>query len=195
MQRALFDATTLPEGFHYQPEFLNPREEADLLERIARLAFGEVRMRGVVARRRVAQYGWHYSFETFRLTEAPAPPAYLEPLRERAAAFARVPPAVLSEILVTEYQPGATIGWHRDAAPFGIVVGISLGAACRFRFKREAGGVRESMAIELAPRSAYVLDGPARSAWQHSIPAVRALRYSITFRSLKKNRPSLTPDA
>jgi alkylated DNA repair dioxygenase AlkB len=189
-QRALFDADAFPEGFRYRPEFLAAAAEAELLERISRLAFGEVRMRGVAAKRRTVQYGWHYSFESFRLSQAPPPPAYLEPLRERAAGFAGVPPAALPEILVTEYQPGAAIGWHGDAAPFGIVVGISLGSPCRFRFKRERDGTREAIAIELAPRSAYVLDGPARTDWLHSIPAVRALRYSITFRSLKRQTNS-----
>jgi alkylated DNA repair dioxygenase AlkB len=185
-RHALFDAGILPEGFQYRPGFLTTAEEADLLERIARLAFGEVRMRGVAARRRIVQFGWHYSFETFRLSEAPPPPAYLEPVRQRASELAGVAPEALPEILVTEYQPGASIGWHRDAAPFGIVVGVSLASSCRLRFNREKNGRREAMAIELAPRSAYVLDGPARIEWLHSIPAVVALRYSITFRSLKR---------
>ena len=38
------------------------------------------------------------------------------------------------------------------------------------------------------PRSAYLLRGPSRTEWEHSIPAVDALRYSITFRSLAGER-------
>jgi len=36
----------------------------------------------------------------------------------------------------------------------------------------------------LEPRSMYLLRGPSRTEWEHGIPAVDALRYSITFRSL-----------
>jgi alkylated DNA repair dioxygenase AlkB len=38
----------------------------------------------------------------------------------------------------------------------------------------------------LAPRSAYLLSGPARHIWEHSIPPVDAHRYSITFRTMAK---------
>lgn len=188
-QLALFtDPATWPEGFRYQPDFLDPSEEADLLPRIQDLEFGEVRMRGVVARRRTVQFGWRYSFESFKLTPGAPPPAFLRSLQHRAEAFAGQPEGALSEILVTEYAPGATIGWHRDAAPFEVVVGISLASACRFRFRRKQGERWETLAIELMPRSIYLLDGPARREWQHSIPAGKDLRYSITFRSLRARK-------
>jgi alkylated DNA repair dioxygenase AlkB len=90
------------------------------------------------------------------------------------------------EVLVTEYTPGAGIGWHRDAPMFGVVVGVSLLGACRFRFRRGKDATAETRAVELAPRSAYVLDGEARTLWQHSIPPARALRYSVTFRTLRR---------
>ena len=35
------------------------------------------------------------------------------------------------------------------------------------------------------PGSAYLLSGPARREWEHSIPALEALRYSVTFRNLR----------
>jgi alkylated DNA repair dioxygenase AlkB len=192
-KRPLFDVESAPDGFRYEPEFLSSQEEASLLERISRLEFGEVRMRGVAARRRVVQFGWHYSFESFKLTAAPPPPTYLSVLQERAAAFAGVSARALSEVLVTEYQPGATIGWHRDAPPFDIVVGISLASACRFRFKRATARGVERYSLNVAPRSIYLLDGPARRDWQHSIPAVRAMRYSITFRTIKGKKRSRAP--
>jgi alkylated DNA repair dioxygenase AlkB len=178
------DLPRLPEGFVYQPDFIDGAEETALLERIAQVEFHAVEMRGVVARRRVIQYGWKYAFDRTRLKPGPELPDFLVPLRDRAAALAGVEPAALSEGLLTEYPPGAPIGWHRDAPGFGIVVGISLLAACRFRFRRgpERGSARVSLTLE--PRSAYVLSGPARSEWQHSIPEVDALRYSVTFRTL-----------
>ena len=184
--RGLFeDQPAGPEGLRHADGFLTPDEEAALLARFATLEFREMTMRGVTARRRVIQYGWHYSFESFRMTESDPIPEFLYPVRERAAAFAGLEPARLSEALLMEYSPGATIGWHRDAPPFGVVVGISLGAACRFRFRRGKTGDWETFELPLAPRSIYVLDGAARAQWQHSIPAVKGLRYSITFRTMK----------
>jgi alkylated DNA repair dioxygenase AlkB len=53
------------------------------------------------------------------------------------------------------------------------------------RFQRTTKNGRETAAIDLAPRSAYVLDGAVRTSWQHSIPAAKQLRYSITFRTLR----------
>ena len=180
------DLQTLPEGFMYAPRFLSADEERALLREIAALDFHEVRMHGVVARRRVIQYGWKYAFDGARLSEGPALPHFLLPIRDRAAVLASVPAESLSEALITEYPPGAPIGWHRDAPGFGIVVGISLMSACRFRFRRgpERGSPRVTLTLE--PGSAYVISGPARSEWQHSIPEVDALRYSITFRTLRR---------
>ena len=176
----------LPEGFIYQPHFLAPAEQQLLLDEIRGLEFHEVRMHGVVARRRVIQYGWKYAFDGARLSEGPPLPGFLLPVRDRAAALAAVLPDALAEALITEYQPGAPIGWHRDAPGFGIVVGISLLSACRFRFRRGPERGSERVSLTLEPGSAYVLSGPSRTAWQHSIPQVVTLRYSITFRTLRR---------
>jgi DNA oxidative demethylase len=175
-----------PDGLRYVEDFLAAEEEAALLERFGRLEFRDMTMRGVKARRRVIQYGWHYSFESFTMTEAAPIPDFLLPIRDRAAVVAGLEAGQLSEGLILEYPPGATIGWHRDAAPFGTVVGISLGAACRFRFRRGRTREWETFELDLQPRSLYVLDGAARRAWEHGIPAVKALRYSITFRTLRR---------
>jgi alkylated DNA repair dioxygenase AlkB len=180
----LFDV--LPAGFLYQPEFITTQEEGTLLARISSMQFGEVTFRGVTAKRRIRQFGWRYSFESFRVSEGAELPDFLLPLRDRAAALAAVDREALSEALVTEYPPGAPIGWHRDAPVFGIVVGVSLLAPCVFRLRRNDTGGEKPVNVELAPRSAYVLDGEARTQWQHSIPAVRTLRYSITFRTLRR---------
>jgi alkylated DNA repair dioxygenase AlkB len=180
------DLPRVPAGFTYEAAIIDGEAERALLEHVQTLPFGDVVMRGVTARRRVVQFGWRYSFDARALSEGPAIPDYLLDLQRIAGGLAGIDPADLSEVLVTEYAPGATIGWHRDAPPFGIVVGVSLLSACRFRFRRTVGDAVERAEIELAPRSAYVLDGAARSEWQHSIPPTKALRYSITFRTLRK---------
>ena len=174
------------EGFLYREEFVTPEEELALLHRIRSLDFHDMKMRGVVARRRVIHYGVTYSFETFKASEGPPIPEFLLPLRQRSAAFAGVEADELAEALLTEYAPGAPIGWHRDAHPFDIVVGISLLSACRFRFRRGKVRAWKTREVPLPPRSAYVLTGPARSEWEHSIPPVKELRYSITFRTLRQ---------
>src|SRR5918993_164139 len=120
----------LPQGFALFDNFLSEDEEAHLLTILPSLTFGSVQMHGVVAKRRVAQFGWHYSFESFRLTPAPPLPQEFEPLRRRTAESAGVSVEQWSEALVTEYPAGAGIGWHRDGPPFGLVAGISLGADC-----------------------------------------------------------------
>jgi alkylated DNA repair dioxygenase AlkB len=169
-----------------QAEFLTPAEEVALLALLRKVDYGSVRMHGVTAKRRVAQFGWHYAFQAFRLAPATPIPEEFLPLRERAAAIAGIAPAEFAEALATEYPAGAGIGWHRDAPPFGIIAGISLGAACRMRFRKGEGADRESMAVELRPRSIYLLTGEARSAWQHTIPPVKEVRWSITFRTLRR---------
>ncbi|RPJ84018.1 MAG: alpha-ketoglutarate-dependent dioxygenase AlkB [Acidobacteria bacterium] len=158
-----------------------------LLEHVRKLRFGDVVMHGVKARRRVVQFGWKYTFEARRVESGPEIPDYLETLGERVARFAGTDADAFSEVLVTEYPPGAGIGWHRDAPPFGKVAGLSLAAECRLRLKPYGERGRAStIEIPLLPRSLYVLSGDARSKWQHQIPPVRHTRYSITFRTLRK---------
>ncbi len=177
----------LPAGFVYRADFIAVAEERALLDEIVAMPFGDVTMRGVTAKRRVRQFGWKYSFESFRVTPGSEMPEFLIPLRDRAASLAGVDATALSEALITEYREGAAIGWHRDAPMFGIVVGVSLLASCTFRLRRGDGTRQKPIKLELAPRSAYVIDGEVRQHWQHSIPPVRALRYSITFRTLRQS--------
>jgi alkylated DNA repair protein (DNA oxidative demethylase) len=172
-------------GLRHVPDLLDEREEADLVQWARGVPFSAVAMRGQVARRRTAHFGWVYGYETWRIEPGPPIPAALEPLRRRTAAPAGVEPHALAEVLVTEYPPGAGIGWHRDAPPFGVVVGVSLLGACRLRFQRGTGESRETRALVLEPCSAYVLDGEARWRWQHSIPPTKALRSSLTFWTLR----------
>jgi alkylated DNA repair dioxygenase AlkB len=183
-------ASELPSGFVFEPNFLAPQEETHLLEFIRTLALRTFEMKGVTAKRRIASYGWHYSFQSFRLTEAEPIPHIFEPVRERAAALSGILPQAYSEALITEYQPGAGIGWHRDAPPFGIVAGISMAGSCRMRFQKGKGEERQVAAIELPPRSIYLLTGEARTKWEHTIPPTKELRYSLTFRTLKREASS-----
>jgi alkylated DNA repair dioxygenase AlkB len=178
----------VPNGFIYEPNVLSEAEERVLLGAIASLPFAPVEFRGFTARRRAIHFGVGYDFADRAVTPAPAMPGYLLPIRERAAALAHEAPDSFTEALVMEYPAGAVIGWHRDAPKFGAtVLGVSLGSAARMRFKRriKGGSDVERASIVLEPRSAYVLQGEARSQWQHSIPAVDSLRYSITFRSVR----------
>jgi len=176
-----------PEGLIYLPGFLSEEEERGLLEHARSAAYAEIRMRGQVARRRTAHFGWLYGYESWQVEPGPAIPDFLLPLRARCAELMGEAPERLVEALLSEYMPGATIGWHRDAPMFGpSVVGVSLGSACRMRFQRGLGEERRTYEVELAPGSAYVLSGAARSQWQHSIPAVKEPRYSITFRTLRE---------
>jgi len=63
---------------------------------------------------------------------------------------------------------------------------VSLGGWARMRLRRYPAAKDTPIVLELAPRSAYQMRGPARWQWQHSIPATRELRYSITFRTLAR---------
>jgi len=191
LQPGLFDAAPEPAGFRYVPDVLGETEERDLLARLDALPFHEVRMRGVAARRTVVHYGWDYGYESWRVTPADALPPFLEPLRARAAALAGVEPLALEQVLVARYPPGAGIGWHRDAPMFGpVVVAVSLGAPCILRFRRGPARGAPTIRVAVAPRSAYVLAGAARAAWQHSVPPVRGLRYSVSFRTLRRDGSS-----
>lgn len=178
----------VPAGLAVRPDFLTPEQERALVEWAAGLPLEHVVMRGVASRRRVCHFGAGYDFDARAATPGEPLPAPLLALREQAAAFAGVAPGSLAEALVTEYAPGATIGWHKDAQAFGsVVVGVSLSSDTVMRFQRRAvGGERRVHEQPLPRRSAYVLTGAARWTWQHSIPPVAALRYSVTFRQLRQ---------
>jgi alkylated DNA repair dioxygenase AlkB len=181
------DATP-PAGFRYQADLLPPGEEAELVAHIRALPLKEFEFQGYLARRRVCSFGWHYDFADGALRAADELPSFLLALRQRAADFGNLAPADLSHALITEYSPGAAIGWHRDKGVFDDVIGVSLLSACNFRLRRRAGAGWERYSVTVEPRSVYLLRGSARSEWEHSIPAVETHRYSVTFRSLRGRR-------
>ena len=185
-QLQLFGAgPVLPDGFRYQPAVVAPADEETLMAHIRTLPFREFEFQGYTGKRRVVSFGWKYDFNDRVLLEVDDMPEFLRPLRSIAAEFAGMRSEELQQVLVSEYAEGAGIGWHRDKAVFGDVIGISLLAPCRFRLRRKAGSAWERVSITAEPRSAYLLRGPSRTEWEHSIPEVDSLRYSITFRNLK----------
>lgn len=189
VQPSLFEPEPcLPAGFQYRPDLITPSQERELVEQFADLPFAAFEFREYVGKRRIVSYGSKYDFSRERLQVAEAIPPFLLPLRDRAAAFAKLDSTQLQQVLVTEYSAGAAIGWHRDKAAFEEVVGISLLSSCvfRLRYAESTGWKRASLPLE--PRSAYLLSGAARTHWEHSIPAVSTLRYSVTFRKLRSSR-------
>lgn len=185
-QPSLFETEAqLPDGFRYRPDLLFKEDERALVAEIARLPFRAFEFHGFEGKRRVVSFGWRYDFGDAKLHRTEAIPEFLLPVREKAARFAGIDAAAFEHVLVTQYEPGAPIGWHKDRTIFVDVVGVSLLAPCTFRFRRKAGAKWERASLVLAPRSAYLLAGPARSEWEHSIPAVERLRYSLTFRNFR----------
>jgi alkylated DNA repair dioxygenase AlkB len=189
-QLALFEPKaippqSMPEGFRYAPDLIGADEEARLVAAFADLPFREFEFHGFLGKRRVAGFGFRYDYNGGGLQEAAPIPAFLLPLREHAAAFAELKPERLQAALVTEYRPGTPIGWHRDRPHYGDVIGVSLLSPCTFRLRRRHGMTWDRASMRLAPRSAYLMRGPSRDVWEHSIPAVEALRYSVTFRTMR----------
>lgn len=183
---SLFDLPpAAPPGFRYRADLISPEEEAELAGRLESLPLEPFQFRGYEGRRRVISFGLKYDFNGPGLVHAQPLPDWLLPLRDRAAAFAGVAPDDFGHVLINEYREGAPIGWHRDRPVFEKVVGVSLLAPTVMRFRRRAGERFERINVPLEPRSIYLLDGPARADWEHSLPEAKAHRYSITFRNLR----------
>lgn len=188
VQQELFDRPPLrlPPGMRYGEDFLSRDEEGALLAHIAELPLHEARYKSYTARRRIASFGTQYDYDDQRLLPAPPIADFLLPLRERLAQWAGVAPQAFGNVLVAEYRPGTPLGWHRDVPDYELIAGVSLAATARMRLRRyPPANLRKEdvLTLELAPRSAYVLQGTARWGWQHSIAPTAALRYSITFRT------------
>jgi alkylated DNA repair protein (DNA oxidative demethylase) len=176
-----------PEGLTYRSEFISKDEETSLVANVEHLPFKEVRMHGVVARRMTIHFGYDYDYEGWKIAPADPPPDFLRPLLVRCAEAAQIPVESIEQVMVARYPPDAAIGWHRDAPMFGSpVIGVSLVSPCAMRFRRKQGDGWETHAQLLEPRSLYILDGAARTQWQHSIPKTKAIRYSITMRTVRR---------
>lgn len=181
----------LPHGLVYRPQFITRAEEAGLLAAIASLPFREARFREYVARRRVVHFHADGDIDTGEryddgesFSSGPLPP-FLIALQQRIAGAFGIARQAFVHALVTEYRPGAPIGWHRDKPAYGVVFGLSLlgRGTMRFRPLDARTGAGHGIALELQPRSLYLMQGPIRWLWQHCMPPARELRYSITFRT------------
>lgn len=174
----------LPEGFRYHPDLLPADEEEALASELAALPFKPFDFHGYQANRQVVGFGLRYDYDRRAVVEATPLPPFLVRLRAKIADSFDRPADAFQQVLINEYRPGAGIGWHRDKPQFDEVVGVSLLAPCAFRFRRRSGKTWDRRSLTVEPRSAYLLSGPSRTVWEHSIPAVNRHRYSITFRTL-----------
>ena len=174
----------LPGGLRYRAELITPEDERALVTQFETLPFKPFEFHGYTGHRQVVSFGWRYDFGRRSLDRTAPIPDVLLPLRDKVAAFTGHAPSAFEQALVSLYEPGAAIGWHRDRPEFDQVAGVSFLTPCRFRLRRKVGTGWERKAFEAAPRAAYLLSGPARTDWEHSIPPLEARRYSVTFRTL-----------
>lgn len=183
----------LPQGLRYERGFLGVDEEAGLIALVRTLPLEAAKYRSYTARRRVASYGGRFDHDARRLEPSPELAAPLHPLRDRVAQWLGVTAESLVHALVAEYAPGTPLGWHRDVPDFEDVVGVSLGGEATMRF-RPYPPVRpkrsDIVRVTLEPRSIYLLRGPARWRWQHSVAPTPGLRWSITFRTARRRSPT-----
>ena len=171
-------------GLDYRPGFIDSTEERELIGHLSREELAPFRFQGWTGKRLTRTYGWRYDFEDSSFAAAEPIPGWLEPLRAKAAGLARIDADEFVHALLVRYDPGAGIGWHRDRPVFETVVGVSLGSSAVLRFRRRRTGGFDREKLEVEPRSAYLLAGPARHEWEHSIAPGETLRFSITFRTL-----------
>jgi alkylated DNA repair dioxygenase AlkB len=185
-QLALFpDQDAGPKGLRYQPEFVSETAESELIARISELPLQPFQFGAFEGRRRVASFGFRYDYALRKLQEADPIPGWLASIIPSVENFGELPEGSVRQILCTEYDVGVGIGWHRDKPHFDKIFGLSLGAACKFRFRRAAGDKWQRFMLPAEPRSLYMMSGDSRQAWEHSIPGVEQRRYSITFRTMR----------
>lgn len=172
-----------PEGLRYATDFVSPEAEQELIRHIAALPLHPFQFGQYEGKRRVASFGFSYDYTLRRLRDAEPVPDWLKPTIEKVEAFGGQG-TLIRQVLCTEYDVGVGIGWHRDKPHFDRIFGLSLGSACKFRFRRSAGEKWQHFTLDAEPRSLYMMSGASRRVWEHSIPAVEAPRYSITFRTM-----------
>ena len=177
----------LPEGLRYSAEFIAPALERELISHVSVLPLQPFQFGAFEGKRRVASFGFRYDYTLQRLQPAERIPDWLLPLVEKVETHGG-PSTQIAQVLCTEYEVGVGIGWHRDKRQFDRIFGLSLGSSCKFRFRRAAGEKWQRYTLETAPRSLYMMSGESRSVWEHSIPAVEAPRYSITFRTMVERK-------
>jgi alkylated DNA repair dioxygenase AlkB len=178
-------AASAPAGFRYAQDLFSPAEERRFVAAFETLPFKPFEFHGYQGNRRIVSYGYRYDYAGRTLRASEAMPDFLAPLRDVASRFSGIAADKLEQALVTEYAPGAGIGWHRDKPMFEDVVALSFTSACVLRLRRQDGTGWLRQSVEIAPRSGYLLHGSVRSEWEHSIVPMDVLRYSVTFRSFR----------
>ncbi len=173
-----------PQGLRYETDTISAEEERALINRFASLPLAPFQFGAFEGKRRVASFGFRYDFSDQRLHQGPPFPEFIKPIAGRVESLANLAPGAICHILFTEYETSAGIGWHRDKAAFDVVLGLSLGSACPFRFRRKDGSRWKRYTLNAEPRSLYSMSGEARSVWEHSIAPVAEPRWSITFRTM-----------
>jgi alkylated DNA repair dioxygenase AlkB len=174
-----------PSGLRYHADFISAEREHALIALIRELPLTPFQFGAYEGKRRVASFGWRYDYGARKLEKAQDIPDWLASIIPSIEAFAGPQSHPIRQVLCTEYDEGVGIGWHRDKPDFDDVFGLSLGSACKFRFRRKSGPSWERFTLMAEPRSLYMMTGEARNLWEHSIPAVEAQRYSITFRTMR----------
>jgi alkylated DNA repair dioxygenase AlkB len=174
-----------PSGLRYQSDFISPDEEQELIAHVRNLPLTPFQFGAYEGHRRVASFGWRYDYGERKLKAADDIPDWILPLIPRIEAYGGPESGPVKQVLCTEYDEGVGIGWHRDKPHFENVFGLSLASACKFRLRRKAGTSWERFTLTAEPRSLYMMTAEARDLWEHSIPAVGAQRYSITFRTMR----------
>jgi alkylated DNA repair dioxygenase AlkB len=174
-----------PIGFRYAPDLFSSATEQGFIARFEALPFKPFDFHGHQGNRRIVSYGYRYDYAGRTLRTSEAMPEFLAPLRDVASRFSGIAADKLEQALITEYAPGAGIGWHRDKPMFEDVVALSFMAPCVLRLRQQDGTSWLRQSAEIAPRSGYLLHGSVRSEWEHSIVPLHVLRYSVTFRSFR----------
>lgn len=172
-----------PLGLQYFPDFISSSQEKDLIKHFDVLPWENISLFGQVAKRRVVHFGLHYEYNKRTVKPAIPAPDFLKDVIIRGAKLVQQPTNAIAEILITEYTHHAGINWHRDATVFKEIIGISLGSPSMIYF-RNRSDKKEQIKMRLEPGSAYVLKDSVRWDWEHRIPPVNTLRYSITLRTL-----------
>jgi alkylated DNA repair dioxygenase AlkB len=184
-QFALFETpTSLPEGLRYAADLVSPETEQQLISEVRNLPLEPFQFGQFEGKRRVASFGYRYDYALRQLQPSEPIPTWIDEIIKRVEAFGG-PDARVRQVLCTEYDVGVGIGWHRDKPHFDRIFGLSLGSACKFRFRRPAGRSWERFTLDAEPRSLYMMSGASRHIWEHSISAVESPRYSITFRTMR----------
>ena len=187
-QLALFEQGAAgPSGLRYVSEFVSAQTERELIARITELLLQPFQFGAFDGHRQVKSFGFRYDYTLQKLTESDPIPDWLQGIAREVERFDQLPAGSIRQVLCTDYDVGVGIGWHRDKPHFDEVFGLSLASACKFRFRRRSGDKWERFTLNAAPRSLYQMQGAARHEWEHSIPAVQQRRYSITFRTMKRD--------